>query len=268
MNVASTQRHPGPVTSPDARTPDAGVGRVAGISIAAVTAALVFLAGRALLPMSGGPNTSSGPTREAPGPASQTPPPPTPPPSPDAAATEGGECWGRDLAESAPEASGDLGALGTDASDAGANGPALAVAPAPPKTDSPAQARPAPDALTDKDIARAAWRANWPEVQVSGPRASIVIPLKGSAAGSFYRFFPKTKVVAIVLPHAASLNTMHYYRLAHDGFRALWTFQDESNANPKDGTKLRLKLDAPTPPQVDIFDDFVRVTIRNPNASD
>jgi hypothetical protein len=120
----------------------------------------------------------------------------------------------------------------------------------------------------DKDVARAAWRANWPEVRASAGRASIIIPLKGSAAGGFYRFFAKTRVVAIVLPHAASLNTMHYYRLARNGFRALWIFQDENNASPKDGTKLRLKLDVAAPPQVDLYDEYVRVTVHIPNGTD
>ena len=47
----------------------------------------------------------------------------------------------------------------------------------------------------------------------------------------------------------------------------LWTDQAETNARAKDGTKLRLVLRVPGTPQVELRDDFVRVTIPLPEAA-
>ncbi len=136
-------------------------------------------------------------------------------------------------------------------------------APRLPKSADDSASRTAPDGpQADKDIARAAWRANWPDIRAVGPRASIIIPIKGSAKGGSYRFFAKTRAIAVTLPHGASLNTMRFYRLDQEGFRALWIFQDENNALPEDGTKLRLTLDVAATPQVELYDDFVKITVR------
>ncbi len=48
----------------------------------------------------------------------------------------------------------------------------------------------------------------------------------------------------------------------------VWIDQDEANAQPADGTKLRFILSQTFDPQVEITDDFVRVTIRRPEPSD
>ncbi len=48
----------------------------------------------------------------------------------------------------------------------------------------------------------------------------------------------------------------------------MWIDQDEANAQPKDGSKLRFILSKSFDPQVEITDDFVRVTIRRPESSD
>jgi hypothetical protein len=129
-------------------------------------------------------------------------------------------------------------------------------------------ARTAPDGpQADKDIARAAWRANWPDIRAVGPRSSIIIPIKGSAKGGAYRFSAKARTISVTLPHGASLNTMRFYRLDQGGFRALWIFQDENTALPEEGTKLRLTLDVAATPQVDLYDDFVKITIRGPLES-
>jgi hypothetical protein len=133
--------------------------------------------------------------------------------------------------------------------------------------DGAARAAPPDSPQVDKDVARAAWRANWPDIRAVGPRASIIIPIKGSAEGGSYRLFAKTRAVVVTLPHAASLNTMHFYRLDQEGFRALWIFQDENNAQPEEGTKLRLTLDVAAIPQVELYDDFVKITIRGPLES-
>jgi hypothetical protein len=233
--------------------------------IASVTAALVFVVGRALLPL---PHESPRST------ASGLPPLPSPTDQIDAIAGLDG-IDGLDEIDGAVTDGGGLGPAGP-LLDAGRDQvPTAAVgngsgtsAPRLPKFGDDAAPRVAPDGLqADKDIARAAWRANWPDIRVLGPRASIIIPIKGSAKGGSYRFFVKTRAIAVTLPHAASLNTMRFYRLDQEGFRALWIFQDEHNALPEEGTKLRLRLDVAAVPQVDLYDDFVKITIHGPLES-
>ena len=62
--------------------------------------------------------------------------------------------------------------------------------------------------------------------------------------------------------------TMRVYNLKHPSFKKLWIDQDEANAQPADGSKLRLILSQTLDPQVEITDDFVRVTIRRPDAAE
>ena len=61
--------------------------------------------------------------------------------------------------------------------------------------------------------------------------------------------------------------TMRVYNLKHPSFKKLWIDQDEANAQPENGTKLRLILSQTFDPQVEITDDFVRVTIRRPEPA-
>ncbi len=70
----------------------------------------------------------------------------------------------------------------------------------------------------------------------------------------------------VTLPRAVSMVTMRVYTLKHPSFKKLWIDQDEANAQPADGTKLRLILSQTLDPQVEITDDFVRVTIRRPES--
>jgi hypothetical protein len=230
--------------------------------IAAATAALVFVVGRALLPL---------PHESSPSTASNLPPLPSLTDRIDAtdridgidgidgAAMDGG---GLGLVEALVDAGREQ--LPTAAVENASGRSASRL----PKSADDSAPRPAPDGpQADKDIARAAWRANWPDVRAVGPRASIIIPIKGSAEGGSYRFFSKTRAIAVTLPHGASLNTMHFYRLDQEGFRALWIFQDENNALPEAGTKLRLTLDVAATPQVELYDDFVKITIRGPLES-
>lgn len=215
--------------------------------IAAATAVLVFVVARALLPL---------PQRSAEPPAAPT----LPPMASAVDAMDSAQADGAGPGEGALDAAGEAGS---------ATVAERSVSKDPPSADDSAAARAAVEVPhADKDIARSAWRANWPDVREAGARASIIIPIKGSADGGSYRFFPKTRVVAIVLPRAASLNTMHYYRIAQAGFHALWTFQDENNALPQNGTKLRLKLDVAAVPQVELYDDFVKVSIRSARDSE
>ncbi len=54
--------------------------------------------------------------------------------------------------------------------------------------------------------------------------------------------------------------------MKHEGFRQLWIYQNENKAKPEDGTVLKVIVCDQGPPEVEIRDDFVRVTIRRPSA--
>ena len=119
---------------------------------------------------------------------------------------------------------------------------------------------------TDKDIAREAWRHNVPDVRVDDVRASVMVPLKGSSAGATFHITNRPHAVIIKLPKAAALITMKLYRLKKHGFRQVWIYQNETDAKPEDGTVIKVIVTDPGPPEVEIHDDFVRVTIRDPAA--
>ena len=140
-------------------------------------------------------------------------------------------------------------APGSDAAEA-------AAAPARKAPEGDKEERPA-----DKDLARQAWRSNRPDVSTDGSKSSILIPLKGSIAGAGFRVSNKPHAVIVTLPRAASLITMRVYRVNRDGFRLLWINQAEKDADPKDGSSLKLGLSGLGDPSVEIKDDFVRVTV-------
>jgi hypothetical protein len=52
--------------------------------------------------------------------------------------------------------------------------------------------------------------------------------------------------------------TMEFYGIKRDGFRQLWIKKDDA------GTSLRIVLGDASDPQVEIKDEFVRVTVRRP----
>jgi hypothetical protein len=241
-----------PTTSPQAsRDRAAGIGRFGGMLTAAVTAGAVFLGGRQFLVPTAGPEVLT--------PTSVTEAQMGPPPSmmPDAG---GSSATGVDAA-----AAGDAAATGaTTTTDAGAA--ALKVDPAP--DESAAQTKtdkPADDVnQAHKDLARESWRRNKPDISVANGQSTILVPLKGSSEGATQKYLRRTHTLVITLPKAASLNTMHFYKLNRDGFSVLWTDQEETNAKAADGTKLRLVFAQHSVPDVEIRDDFVRVTIARP----
>ncbi len=243
-----------PVRRPP-RAAEAGIGRPGGLLVAALTAAVVFGIGHQLLPSQ---------TVEAP---PLPPPPPAPQPAPsqtstmaDAASThpDGGTHDGpadvgetRDAAASPPELA--PARAQAEAEDKEARSPPSARKPA----GGDQEERPA-----DKDLARSAWRRNRPEVSADDNKSAILIPIKGSIAGAGFRVTNRPHAVIVTLPKAASLITMRLYRVSRDGFRLLWINQAEKDADPNDGTSLKLGLSDLGDPQVEIKDDFVRVTVR------
>jgi puromycin-sensitive aminopeptidase len=246
---------------PAPRDPQAGIGRSGGLLVAAAVAAAVFGLGLQLVP------------RRA-----ASPPPPAAPVvdaaaarQPDATATAAAADGARDaaLADAAGDAAGpDAGAppAAAPAADAAAEGQAEADAAAPKKETA---ARPeVAERPSDKDLAREAWRRNAPDIRVEGDQATLLVPLKGSSAGATFHITSKPHAVIMKLPKAAALITMKLYRLHRQGFRQLWIYQKEVDAKPEDGTVLKVIVTDPGPPEVEIRDDFVRVTIHRPGAGD
>jgi hypothetical protein len=271
-----------------ARPRDAGIGQLGGFAVMALTAALVFSAGkRWVVP----PPAPVPPTVVAPAPVPQ-------PPQPAVAATAAVDATAVD-ATVAGATTADAGTAVRPGATTATPVPAVAAAQAdatapenaskttatdkdkakeatvaaksaekaaPEATAPPARKPGPPESQADKDLAHESWRKNKPDVSVAGGKASILIPIKGSTDDGDYKFNRRTRTVIITLPKAASLNTMHFYKLKRDGFHALWTDQAEKDAQASDGTKLRLVLAVSADPQVELRDDFVRVTIARPEA--
>jgi hypothetical protein len=214
-----------------------------------ITAATVFGIGMLVLPSIEPPP----PEQLAPPPPPPVPvPPPPPPPAPPA------------VDGPAPEAQ----APETEPASAPADAtPAPAEpTPAPPSaepTPSASPAKPTPetaasrDKPADKDVARDAWRKNLPDVSTDPGKATMLIPIKGSIEGATYHVTVKPKSVLITLPKGESMITMPFYSVRHDGFRQLWIKKDDQT-----GTSLRVVLGDASDPQVEIKEDFVRVTVR------
>ena len=120
----------------------------------------------------------------------------------------------------------------------------------------------------DKDLAREAWRRNRPDVSSAANKTSVLIPIKGSSAGSSSKVLRKTRTVVVTLPKAVAMITMRVYNLKHPVFHRVWIDQDEANAKPEDGSKLRIILGQTYDPQVEITDDFVRVSVRRVESND
>jgi hypothetical protein len=249
---------------------EAGIGRPGGLLVMVVMAALTFLVGRAIV----GPRAPEAPV------------------APPVAVVDAGhramaDALAADAAAMDAQASdgaaiADAAAAAVDAS-AGAKGAELAP-PAPkatepaPKTAEPAPAEPSAPAhkaaaaadnkdKEDKDTAHEAWRANAPSITTSGTKSVMIVPLKGSSEDASYKLVRKSKAVIITLPHAASMITMKLYNLKKDGFKQLWVYQQEVNAKASDGSALKVVFTEPVDPVVDIKDDYVRVTIRHPEAA-
>jgi len=271
------------------RSAEAGIGRPSGLLVAGLTAALVFGLGHQLWPR----HQPEGPIASAPPPTPATPPPsaPTlsdaaPSPRPDGALSTGGaDAAAPDARPNVDAGAGDAQRISPDARGA-AVPPAAAEAAKPAKVAPTPTPAPAPDAPAaeaapprkapegdkeerpaDKDLARQAWRSNRPDVSTDGGKSSILIPLKGSIAGAGFHVTNKPHAVIVTLPQAASLITMRVYRVNRDGFRLLWINQAEKDADPKDGSSLKLGLSDWGDPLVEIKDDFVRVTIHRQGPS-
>ena len=119
-------------------------------------------------------------------------------------------------------------------------------------------------ALPEKDIARGAWRRNWPAICPMAPsgKAFILIPLKGSADGETHALHRRpTREARITLPTGCeSLLTMKQYKVRRLGFKEL-----RVNATEEGRTKLRIKLQPGAgDPAFEIRDGYAKVTVATP----
>jgi len=114
--------------------------------------------------------------------------------------------------------------------------------------------------LPDKDIAREAWRRNWPTVCATsdGDKAFMIIPIKGSLDKENHELRRKpTREARVNLPNAESLLTMKQYKVKKLGFKEL-----RLGSGDDGGTRVRLKLlPAAGDPVFDVKDGYVKVTV-------
>ncbi len=262
------------------RDPQSGVGRPGGLLAAALTAAAVFFVGQQLIPQRPTPTLPPPPAVPARAPLPATAVDATVLAHPDGPLAVANDAAGRADAghpdgerlhpgDAAALPSAPVASTGVDASSP--TGPH--ADPKSSATDDRLPATPAAAAdknaekQSDKDIAREAWRRNLPDVSVDGPRAMLLIPLKGSSQGATFHVTNRPHAVVVKLPRAASMITMRLYRVEREGFRLVRINQAEKDAKPEDGTELKISLTDSGGPDVEIKDDYVRVTVRRPSQS-
>jgi hypothetical protein len=247
---------------PARRDGRSGAIRPAGLAAAIVTAGAVFGLGVLVLP-SISPEAPPVPVVEPP-----PPPPPPPPPSPppvDAAMPRDAAVADAATAEVSPKAAPIPASKPVAADEPPA--PPVAVEASKPAAEVAAPAKGETSATheksTDKDVARDAWRKNLPDISPEPGKSSILIPIKGSIDGSTYHVTARPKSVLVSLPKGESMITMPFYNIRHDGFRQLWIKKDDQTGL----TTIRVVLGEATDPQVEIKDEFVRVTVRRPDET-
>ncbi len=257
---------------PSRRDRRSGAIRPAGLAAAALTAGAVFALGMLILPPIA-PETPAAPITPPPAPAPPPPPEPpaTPPPTPtvDAAPAPAPATpdAGVHVAPEAPNPVAEVEptpARKPKAPVEAAPPSAPALKPKSPPRDAAAAEKGEPAAphekVADKEVARDAWRKNLPDISAEAGKSAILIPIKGSTEGSTYHVTTKPRSVLISMPKGESMITMPFYNIRHDGFRQLWIKKDDATGV----TTIRVVLGEASDPQVEIKDEFVRITVRRP----
>ena len=268
-----------------------------GVGLSLVTGLVVFTVGVTMFPVEPPPRPA--PPAHAPiGPAAPVTPP-SPAPTPAAAPPDGGPAAPADAGSAdASAAAGDGGALATDATKAAASKdapdrPARKKAPAAtnestdasagePKggpeaaapdggaaagddSDGGAPTAPAADCtLPDKDIAREAWRHNWPTV-CSIPDSNkgfIIIPVKGSIESAVSELKRKpVREARVTLPSAESQLSLKVYKLRRLGFKDLKIGPPDEGS----GVRFRVRLmNGAGDPVFDVKDGYAKITVASP----
>ena len=259
----TTQRN----RSDDGRARDAGIARPAGIVVSAVIAAGVFIAGQRLLPLRK-PEPAPAPVSVAPPAPSPVTPPAEPTPAPAPMPAPQPPVVDANAGDVAVAAKTDEAAPAEKSAPAKTPEPERDASSAAAGAESAASTAARKAVQQDKDLAREAWRRNRPDVSSAANKTSVLIPIKGSSAGSSSKVLRKTRTVVVTLPKAVAMITMRVYNLKHPVFHRVWIDQDEANAKPEDGSKLRFILGQTYDPQVEITDDFVRVSVRRVESTD
>jgi hypothetical protein len=119
-------------------------------------------------------------------------------------------------------------------------------------------------ALPEKDMARAAWRRNWPAVcpLPSSGKAFILIPTKGPIVGETHALHqhPAREARITLTAGGESLLTMKQYKVRRLGFKELRVIPSAEG-----GTRLRIKLQPGAgDPVFDVKDGYVKVTVAVP----
>jgi hypothetical protein len=127
---------------------------------------------------------------------------------------------------------------------------------------------PAPPAadctLSDKDIAREAWRHNWPTIcpVPDSAKAFIIIPVKGSIENAVAELKRKpVREARVTVPTAESLLTLKLYKLRRLGFKDLKI----GPADDGNGTRFRVRLmNGAGDPVFDVKDGYAKITVVSP----
>ena len=180
----TTQRN----RSDDGRARDAGIARPAGIVVSAVIAAGVFIAGQRLLPLRK-PEPAPAPVVAPPAPS-----PVTPPAKPNCgaaharAAAAGGRCQCGRRGGGREDRRGSTSRKVSAHEDARAGARRLVSSSrsGERRIDSRAQS-----GAARQRSAREAWRRNRPDVSSAANKTSVLIPIKGSSAGSSSKVFAR-----------------------------------------------------------------------------
>jgi hypothetical protein len=270
-------RHP---LSGASRNPASGAIETTGLLVALVTAGAVFGLGMLVLPpIAPDEAPVPAPVPPPPAPAAPTPSPAPPPAAPDEPPEAGTSPADAAAAPTAPKAAAvsEPAPAPKPATAAPAKAPETAPAPKPalaapvtPPAAAKSDAAPSGEApvahgkLADKDLkdlAREAWRKNLPDISAEAGKASMLIPIRGSIEGAVFHVTTKPRSVLITLPKAESMITMEFYGPKRNGFRQLWIKKEDV------GTTMRVVLGDATDPQVEIKEEFVRVTVRRPTEA-
>lgn len=245
-----------------------GISRGAGVLISLFTAAIVFGGGMAIFP---------GPRPPAPPPTVTPTPPPPAVPTPPPVQASGGQ--GGAAGEGGP--GGDSGSLGGQggavdaatppefADDSKATGPDAAAPTAAAENGDGGEDNSADCALPEKDMAREAWRRNWPTICTIGDtgKGFILIPVKGAVQNAVVELKRKpVREARVSLPQAESQLTLKLYKLKKLGFKDLKIGPvDESGGT---GTRLRVRLmPGAGDPVFDVKDGYAKITVATPDKS-
>jgi len=249
------------------------VSRTVGVLISLFTAALVFGGGMAILPR---------PQPPAPPPTVTPPAPPPAPTAPPAQATGGQGGQGAEAGQGGQAGQGEeAGAAAGQAGTADAGTPpefaddtkaaaADGAAPAPAENADGGEDNSADCALPEKDMAREAWRRNWPTIcaLADSGKGFILIPVKGPVQNAVVELKRKpVREARVSLPQAESQLTLKLYKLKKLGFKDLKVGPIDESAGT--GTRLRVRLmPGAGDPVFDVKDGYAKITVATPDKSE